>query len=208
MWKGQCLEIFYFLFFLYLFSLLLVILRICQQKISANSFERIQGCTLINDHGPIYSTVGWSDLALFAIFECGHITADQVYFQKLGRAGSARTSKLIFYYFIFFYICLASGGVLPLCPEILQYTQCPVLRVFHCERCRILTRDHRLSVGWNATNEPPHLLMSHHISYEPPHILIFKKSLGPLLLFSENFQMLSFSPQNGDNGFGPSFTPS
>ena len=33
----------------------------------------------------------------------------------------------------------------------------PVLRVFHCERCRIQTRDHGLSIVWSATNEPPHL---------------------------------------------------
>ena len=35
------------------------------------------------------STVGWSDLALFSIFESVHISADQVYFQELNSKKSA-----------------------------------------------------------------------------------------------------------------------
>ena len=50
-------------------------------------------------------------------------------------------------YLFFYYIFLAPGGGLPLCPEI--FTVCkvtlPVLRVFHCERYRIQTRDHCFS---------------------------------------------------------------
>ena len=44
-------------------------------------------------------------------------------------------------------IFFASGGGFPLCPEIFTvYTvTLPVLTVFQCERCRIRTRDHRVS---------------------------------------------------------------
>ena len=74
---------------------------------------------------------------------------------------------LTYFFLLFFSIFfLASGGGLPLCPEILQYTQwlCLSSEFFHCERCRIRTRDHCLSslerYQW-ATTSPA---MSHHIS--------------------------------------------
>ena len=38
---------------------------------------------VFNFHVFCYCTVGWSDLALFSIFENVHISADQVYFQAL-----------------------------------------------------------------------------------------------------------------------------
>ena len=42
-------------------------------------------CTLYNVH----CTLGWSDLALFAIFEKLHISADQIYFKKVNSKKSA-----------------------------------------------------------------------------------------------------------------------
>ena len=43
----------------------------------------------------------------------------------------------------FLKLFLRLRGAFPLCPEIFQYTvTLPVLRNFHCERCRIRTRDH------------------------------------------------------------------
>ena len=55
--------------------------------------------------------------------------------------------SLLFFKFSFF----AQGQLSLSAPTLL------VLRLCHCDRCRIRTQDHCLSIVCNATNEPPHL---------------------------------------------------
>ena len=65
----------------------------------------------------------------------------------------------------FIYLFLASGGGLPLCPEILQYTQWLCLSSeFSTVGDAGFEPGTTASVVWSATNEPPHL------HNEPPHL--------------------------------------
>ena len=46
-------------------------------------------CLNICIYSYVHCTLGWSDLALFAIFEKLHISADQIYFKKVNSKKSA-----------------------------------------------------------------------------------------------------------------------
>ena len=86
-------------------------------------------------------------------------------------------------YILFLSFFLASGGGLPLCPNIFTVYKVtlPVLRIFHCERCQIRTRDHAASVVRSATNEPPNL-QQYVLPQSLPCIIICPVSISPLCL--------------------------
>ena len=186
MWKGQCLEIFYFLFFLYLFSLLLVILRICQQKISANSFERIG---VYVDQWSwahiLYCRVEWfSSFCYFRMWT--HYCRSGIFLEVRPRRQRThvKVNFLLFYFFLYLFGLRGSSPSLPRdftvytvsCPQSFPLWEMPDSNPGPPPQCR-LERDQ-----WATTSsdEPPHLLWATTYSY-------FQKIPGTFITFFGKF---------------------